>query len=347
MPHSVAIAGASGYAGGELLRLLAGTPQYRITAVAASSQVGQTVGQVHPNLAGDPDLASLTFTDAADPALRAVDLLFLALPHGQSAALVEGLPREGPAIVDLGADFRLRRAEDWASYYAGRHAGSWTYGLPELPGARSAVRASRRVANPGCYATSVILALEPALTAGLVDAGGVVVTAASGTSGAGRAPSTAQLASEVMGSMSAYKVGGTHQHTPEIEQALGQASSDRVRVSFTPFLAPMPRGIIASSSAPLLPGTDAASLRSAYAERYADEPFVHLLPEGTWPRTADVFGSNAVHMQVAVDTHAGRAVVISVLDNLVKGAAGQALQNANLMLGLAEEVGLTRVGVAP
>ena len=321
--------------------------EYHVSAVAAASQVGHTVGQVHPNLSGDQALASLTFTEATDPAFAQADLVFLALPHGQSAPIVESLPVNGPRIVDLGADFRLRHASSWEAYYSGQHAGCWTYGLPELPGARAAVRASRRVANPGCYATSVILAVGPLVAARLIEPQGIVVTAASGTSGAGRAPSIGQLAAEVMGSMSAYKVGGVHQHTPEIEQALAESTGEEVRVSFTPFLAPMPRGIIASCSAPLAAGVSLAGLRSALAERYAEEPFVHLLPDGAWPRTADVLGSNAVHLQVAVDEHARRAIVIAVLDNLVKGAAGQALQNANLMLGLAEDAGLTRVGVAP
>ncbi|HAN72168.1 MAG TPA: N-acetyl-gamma-glutamyl-phosphate reductase, partial [Actinobacteria bacterium] len=230
--------------------------------------------------------------------------------------------------------------------YGGSHAGTWTYGLPELPGARDAIRESLRVANPGCYPTSVTLAMAPVLAAGLV-APDVVIVAASGTSGAGRKPSDALLATQVMGSMSAYKVGGSHQHTPEMEQTLSASAGVPVTVSFTPLLAPMPRGILATVSAPMNGSTSVGDVRSALTEAYADEPFVHVLPEGHWPQTSSVAGSNAVHLQCAVDEHAGRVVVVSAIDNLGKGAAGQALQNANLMLGLDEGLGLSMNGVAP
>ena len=347
MVTSVAVAGASGYAGGELLRMLSAVPAFQIVAVSAATNAGQTVGQVHPNLVGRAELAQLTLVETTDLPLADVDLLFLALPHGQSARVVADLAPAGPCVVDLGADFRLERSADWQAYYAGPHAGTWTYGLPELPGARSAIAQSRLVANPGCYATAVIVSLEPLLAHGLVEPEDIVVTASSGTSGAGRAPTGNLLASEVMGSMSAYKVGGIHQHTPEIEQALRTAGNAPVRLSFTPFLAPMPRGIISSASARVRPGVTLERLRSALLDRYAAEAFVHVLDEGSWPRTSDVLGGNGVHLQVAFDAHAGRAVVICVLDNLVKGAAGQAIQNANLMLGLPEETGLSVTGVAP
>jgi N-acetyl-gamma-glutamyl-phosphate reductase len=284
---------------------------------------------------------------ATDPDVLAdADLVFLALPHGESAALVEQLPPD-LAIVDLGADFRLHDAASWLAYYGGAHAGRWTYGLPELPGQRERVLGSLRVANPGCYATSVAVGLAPVLAAGLASTRDIVVVAASGTSGAGRKASDALLASQVMGSMSAYKVGGVHQHTPEMEQSLSEAAGSEVSLSFTPLLAPMPRGIVATCTAVAEEGTTEDAVREALVAAYADEPFVHVLPAGAWPQTSSVAGSNGVHVQCAVDQHAGRVVVVSALDNLGKGAAGQAVQNANLVLGLPETRGLTAIGVAP
>ncbi len=337
------VAGASGYAGGELLRLLAAHPDIEIGPIAAGTSAGQPVGALHPNLTTLADRPMLP-TDAAT--LADADIVFLALPHGESAALVADLPADLP-VVDLGADFRLRDGAAWRQYYNPSHAGSWTYGLPELSGQRAAVAASRRVANPGCYATAVALALAPVLAAGLAAPADVVVVAASGTSGAGRKPTDPLLASQVMGSMSPYKVGGVHQHTPEMEQSLSDACGWAVTLSFTPLLAPMPRGIVATCTAAASPGATTASVRAALAEAYADEPFVHLLPSGVWPQTSSVAGTNAVHLQAAVDDHAGRVVIVSALDNLGKGAAGQAVQNANLVLGLAEQAGLTANGVAP
>jgi N-acetyl-gamma-glutamyl-phosphate reductase len=341
------IAGASGYAGGELLRLLAGHPDIEVAALAAGGRAGEPLAAVHPNLANLGD-RRLVATEAA--VLADADIVFLALPHGESAAIVGQLPVDLP-VVDLGADFRLDDPADWQQYYGGAHAGTWTYGLPELlvPGGRqrAAIAASRRIANPGCYATSVALALAPVLAAGLADCDDIVVVAASGTSGAGRKASDALLATQVMGSMSAYKVGGVHQHTPEMEQSLAGAAGRPVTLSFTPLLAPMPRGIVATCTAAAAPGVDEQAVRAALADAYADEPFVHVLPEGAWPQTGSVGGSNAVQLQCAVDAHAGRVVVVSAIDNLGKGAAGQALQNANLILGLDETSGLTANGVAP
>jgi len=264
-------------------------------------------------------------------------------------------------IVDLGAGFRLADPASWARYYGGEHAGTWTYGLPELPGARERIRASARVAAPGCYATASILALAPLLASGLAEPADIVIVAASGTSGAGRAPAPNLMGSEVMGAMSAYKAGGVHRHTPEIEEALqGVLAPDgagpRVTISFTPTLAPMPRGILATATARLAGDAAAADagevaattlLRESIGAAYAGETFVHLLPEGYWPGTGATAGSNAAQLQAAADAHAGRAVVVTAIDNLGKGAAGQALQNANLMLGLPESAGLTVYGVAP
>ncbi|MEV0726088.1 N-acetyl-gamma-glutamyl-phosphate reductase [Micromonospora purpureochromogenes] len=329
----VAVAGASGYAGGELLRLVAGHPEFDLVAATAHRQAGQPVSAVHPQLAG-LDL-TLTATDPA--ALADADLVFLALPHGESAALAAALPAT-VKVVDLGADHRLHDADAWARYYGGPHAGAWTYGLPELPGQRAAIAAATRVASTGCYAVATTLALAPLIATGAVFPTDVVVVAASGTSGAGRAAKAHLLGSEVMGDLSPYKVGA-HQHVPEIKQATGATS-----LSFTPVLAPMPRGILATVTA--VPTGD-ADPRDVLARAYADAPFVHVLPEGAWPHTAATAGSNSCHLQAGVDVDSGRVIVVSAIDNLGKGAAGQAVQCANLMLGLPETTGLSAFGVAP
>ncbi|MGC1215422.1 MAG: N-acetyl-gamma-glutamyl-phosphate reductase [Micromonospora sp.] len=329
----VAVAGASGYAGGELLRLVAGHPEFDLVAATAHSQAGQPVSAVHPQLAG----LDLVF-GATDPAALAdADLVFLALPHGESAAVAADLP-ETVKVVDLGADHRLRDPRAWDRYYGGAHAGAWTYGLPELPGQRTEIAAATRVANTGCYAVATILALAPLIAAGAVSPADVVVVAASGTSGAGRSAKAHLLGSEVMGDLSPYKVGA-HQHVPEIKQATGATG-----LSLTPVLAPMPRGILATVTA--VPTGD-ADPRAVLAAAYADAPFVHVLPEGAWPHTAATAGSNSCHLQATVDVDSGRVIVVSAIDNLGKGAAGQALQNANLMLGLPETTGLSAFGVAP
>lgn len=329
----VAVAGASGYAGGELLRLIAGHPELDLVAATAHSQAGAPVSAVHPQLVG-LDLM-LSPTDPA--ALAGADLVFLALPHGESAALAAALPA-GVRVVDLGADHRLRDADGWRAYYTGHHAGTWTYGLPELPGQRAEIAASERVAATGCYAVATILALAPLLAAGVAAVEDVVVVAASGTSGAGKSPKAHLLGSEVMGDLSPYKVG-RHQHVPEIKQATGARS-----LSFTPVLAPMPRGILATVTA--LP-TGGADPREVLAAAYADAAFVHVLPEGAWPHTAATLGSNSCHLQACVDVDSGRLIVVSAIDNLGKGAAGQAVQCANLMLGLPETAGLSVYGVSP
>jgi len=340
----VAVAGASGYAGGELLRLIAGHPGLELGPVTGDASAGRPVTDAHPQLAL---LAGRVFERTAPELLADADLVFLALPHQESAALAAGLP-ESVKIVDLSASFRLADPAAWAAFYGGNHAGTWTYGLPELPGAREKIAASSRVASPGCHATAVIVALSPLLAGGLAEPSDIVVTSASGTSGAGRSPARHLLATEIMGSMSPYKVGGVHRHTPEIEQALGEVAAGACTVSFTPFLAPMPRGILASCTARLAgDAAPAAAVRQAVAAAYADEVFVHVLPEGQWPATAATAGSNAVHLQVAVDARTGRIIVVSALDNLGKGAAGQAVQAANLMLGLPETAGLAAHGVAP
>jgi len=338
MGLTVGVAGASGYAGGELLRLLSAHPDLEVGVVTAHASVGEPLGAVHPQLSS---LADRVLEPTSAGALAGADLVFLALPHGQSAALAAGLPA-GTPVVDLGADHRLVDPAAWARHYGGPHPGAWTYGLPELPGQRDEIAASGRVAATGCYAVAVILALAPLLAAGLVEPDDVVAVAASGTSGAGRAPAAHLLGSEVMSDLSPYRVGA-HQHVPEILQATGARS-----LSLTPVLAPLPRGILATVTArPARPGLDADEVRAALAGAYAGEPFVRVLPAGQWPHTAATLGSNAAHLQAAVDASSGRVIVCSAIDNLGKGAAGQAVQCANLMLGLPETGGLTADGVAP
>jgi N-acetyl-gamma-glutamyl-phosphate reductase len=342
MGLSVAIAGASGYAGGELLRLLDAHPELSVEVVAAASNAGELVTSVHPHLR---QYEGQVFEATEPSRLAQADVVFLALPHGQSAGIAAQLPGH-VLVVDLGADFRLRDAASWQQFYGGTHAGSWTYGLPELAGARRAIATSRRIASPGCYATAITLALAPLFAADLAEPADIVVVAASGTTGAGRAVKQHLMASQVMGSLSPYKVGGTHQHTPEIEQSLSDVAGQPVSMSFTPVLAPMPRGILATCTAKAKSGTTAAALGAAFAV-YEGEAFVHLLSDGEWPQTGATLGSNSAHLQVTLDDHSGRIVVVSALDNLTKGAAGQALQNANIALGLDETTALPAIGVAP
>jgi N-acetyl-gamma-glutamyl-phosphate reductase len=338
MGTTAAVAGASGYAGGELLRLLLGHPELAVGPLAAGSSAGRPVHEVHPHL---PALAGRSFVETDPDVLAEADVVFLALPHGESAAVAAALP-PGLPVVDLGADHRLGDPAAWERFYGTPHAGTWVYGLPEL--FREDLPGETRVAAPGCYPTAVSLALAPLLAAGLAEPDDVVVVAASGTSGAGRAAKANLLGSEVMGDLSAYKVGA-HQHAPEIRQTLGRAAGAAVGLSFTPVLAPMPRGILATCTARTT--ATAEQLRAALRARYDDEPFVHVLPDGAWPHTAATIGSNSCHLQVAVDEDAGRAVVVSAIDNLGKGAAGQALQCANLLLDLPETAGLSASGVAP
>jgi N-acetyl-gamma-glutamyl-phosphate reductase len=342
MTVRVAVAGASGYAGGELLRLLLTHPGVEIGALTGNSNAGQRLGALQPHLL---PLADRVLEATTPEVLAGHEVVFLALPHGQSAAVAEQL---GPdvLVIDVGADFRLADAVDWERFYGSPHAGTWPYGLPELPGARAALEGSRRVAVPGCYPTSVTLALFPAYAADLAEPEAVIV-AASGTSGAGKAAKPHLLGSEVMGSMTPYGVGGGHRHTPEMIQNLSAVAGERVGVSFTPMLAPMPRGILATCSAKAKPGVTAETVRDAYTKAYADEPFVHLLPEGQWPATGSVVGSNAVHVQVAYDPAAGRVIAVAAIDNLTKGTAGGAVQSMNIALGLDETTGLPTIGVAP
>ena len=344
MTVRVAIAGATGYAGGELLRLLLGHPAAEIGALTAGASAGSRLGQHQPHLR---PLADRVVQETTPETLAGHDVVFLALPHGASGAVAAQLDPD-TLVVDCGADFRLSDSAAWQHYYNSPHAGTWPYGLPELPGQRERLAAARAIAVPGCYPTTATLALLPAITAGLTDAHDVVVVAASGPSGAGRALKPHLLAAELMGSASAYGVGGVHRHTPEMLQNFAACGAEAPTVSFTPVLVPMSRGILATCTAPLRSdSTTQAETYAAYAEAYLHEPFVHLLPEGQWPQTQSVLGSNAVHVQVAVDRNAGRLIAVAALDNLTKGTAGGAVQCMNLALGLPETTGLTSVGVAP
>jgi N-acetyl-gamma-glutamyl-phosphate reductase len=344
----VAVSGASGYAGGEVLRLLAAHPDVEIGAVTAHSNAGDRLGAHQPHLRS---LADRVLEPTTPQALSGHDVVVLALPHGASGAVAARL---GPdvLVLDCGADHRLADPAAWRDYYGSEHAGTWPYGMPELLHAgggrqRDVLRGVSRVAVPGCNVTAVTLAVQPGVAAGLVDPSALTATLAVGYSGAGRSLKTHLLAAEGLGAAVPYAVGGTHRHIPEIEQNLRLAGAERVRVTFTPVLVPMSRGILATVTAPLLPGADAARVRAAWADAYADEPFVQLLPEGQWPTSAATVGANTALVQVAVDRRAGTVVALCALDNLVKGTAGAAVQSMNLALGLPEATGLTTEGVAP
>jgi N-acetyl-gamma-glutamyl-phosphate reductase len=333
----VGVIGASGYAGGELLRLLESHPVFELTTIAAGGNAGEDIATVHPHLIS---LRGRKFQGTTPEIFQNIDLVFLALPHGESAKLLSQIPSD-VKVVDLGADFRLTDSAKWEKYYGGNYAGKWSYGLPELPGAREEIKRVSRIANPGCYATAITLAIAP--LANLIDTSDIVAVAASGTTGAGRSNKVSLSASEVANSLISYKFGGVHQHTPEIEEAISTQVQREVRVSFTPILAPMPRGILATVTAK----TDASyqEVRETYAEFAARERFVELLPEGVLPKTGSVIGSNFIQVQVALDQHTSRVVVATAIDNLGKGASSQAIQNANLISGLAEDDGISSIGI--
>lgn len=334
----IGIVGASGYAGGELLRLLSNHPNFEISFIAAYANAGEPITGVHPHLT---EFEGKSFSSVKVDDLNKCDLVFTALPHGESAKIVGQFNKE-VKIVDLGADYRLTDRSQWDKYYEGSYAGSWTYGLPELTD-HELIAQSKYVANPGCYATAIALSIAPVLTE--IDSEDIVVVAASGTTGAGRTAKVTLLGSEVMNSLTSYKFGGVHQHTPEIEQILTLISNKSVKISFTPILAPMPRGILATVTAKLHSSTSENKIRSIYSDFYRKSKFVSLLSEGQMPMSSSVLGTNNALMQIAVDSHVNRIVVSTVIDNLGKGAAGQAIQNANLMCNLAEDAGLRLAGV--
>ena len=330
----IGVVGASGYAGGELLRLLAFHPHFEVSAITAHSNAGELITSVHPQL---QSYAGKSFCAFSPADFATCDLIFLALPHGESAKVIAQLPKSAK-IVDLGADYRLESADQWSKYYGGDHAGAWTYGLADIEPFKSLISQSTKVANPGCYATSIALGAAPA--ASIADLSDVVVVAASGTTGAGRSAKINLIASEVAGSLTSYKFGGVHQHTPEIEQALTKISGIQAKISFTPILAPMPRGILSTITAKLAKKVTTEEAHSLYVKYFADSQFVTVLPIGVMPKTAALTGSNHVQIQVAVDEHTSRLVISVAIDNLGKGAAAQAIQNANLMCGLDEAAGL-------
>ena len=335
---NVGVVGASGYAGGELLRLLSNHPIFKLAYISAGSNAGELITAIHPHLT---NFAEQKFESTDMSRINKCDLVFIALPHGESAKLISQINEE-VKIIDLGADFRLSEESSWDKYYSGNYAGKWIYGLPEIIGATEIAKQTR-VANPGCYATAISLAIAPVIS--FIDASDLVVVAASGTSGAGRSAKVELLGSEVMNSLSVYKFGGVHQHTPEIEECLSEFSDSKVKISFTPILAPMPRGILATVTGKLNKPVSIEDIRKSFREFYQDSAFVSLLPEAIMPRTSSVSGTNNVQIQVAIDQHTQRVIVTSVIDNLGKGAAGQAIQNANLICGFNEKLGLVNLAV--
>ncbi|MDA8164870.1 MAG: N-acetyl-gamma-glutamyl-phosphate reductase [Desulfobacteraceae bacterium] len=342
----VGIIGASGYTGAELARLLCRHPEVELTVVTSRQYAGQPLSRVFPSLQGRVDLACENL-DAAELAARA-DLFFAAVPHQTAMAIVPQLLAAGKKVVDLSADFRIRDAAVYEQWYQPHTAkdvlAEAVYGLPELH--REAIQKARLVANPGCYPTSALLGLAPLLKAGLVDPETLIIDSKSGTSGAGRGAQVGTLYCEVADGFRAYKVG-EHRHTPEIEQEIGRLCGRPVTVSFTPHLVPMSRGILSTIYARLLRKTTPQEVGSLYADFYRNEPFVRLCAAGTYPATQYVRGSNCCDIGCKIDERTGRIVVLAAIDNLVKGAAGQAVQNMNLVCGLEEGLGLEVVPLFP
>ncbi|MGW8481500.1 N-acetyl-gamma-glutamyl-phosphate reductase [Microbacterium sp. NPDC055903] len=347
MTYTVAVSGASGYAGGEILRLLAGHPDIEIRTVTAHSNAGQPLVQHQPHLRS---LAHLELQETTPEILSGHDIVFLALPHGQSGQYTDALG-DVPLVIDAGADHRLTSQDAWDAFYGGAFHEPWAYGVPELVTGghkqRDELRGARRIAAPGCNASTVSLSLAPGVAAGVIDPGDIVSVLAVGPSGAGKSLKTNLLASEILGTSNPYAVGGTHRHIPEIQQALRGAGARDPRISFTPVIVPMSRGILATSTAPIADGVSDAAIRDAWESAYADETFVQLLPAGQFPRTADVLGANTALMGLAIDRAANRVTVVAAVDNLVKGTAGAAIQSMNIALGLPEARALTVNGVAP
>ncbi len=356
MTYSVAVSGASGYAGGEILRLLAAHPDIEIRTVTAHSNAGQPLIQQQPHLRS---LAHLTLQETTPETLAGHDIVFLALPHGQSGQYTDALGAT-PLVIDAGADHRLTSQGAWDDFYGGDFHEPWAYGVPELlvggVKQREVLRGASRIAAPGCNASTVSLSLAPGVAAGVIDPADIVSVLAVGPSGAGRSLKTNLLASEILGTANPYAVGGTHRHIPEIRQALAAAApstgqgvdpGDGIRISFTPVIVPMSRGILATSSAPIVGDASDADIRAAWEQAYGDETFVQLLPAGEFPRTADVLGANTALVGLAIDRPAGRVTVVTAVDNLVKGTAGAAIQSMNLALGLPESRALSLNGVAP
>lgn len=348
MTYSVAVSGASGYAGGEILRILAGHPDVDIRTVTAHSHAGQTLISQQPHLRS---LAHLTLQDTTPEVLSGHDIVFLALPHGQSGQYTDAL-RDVGLVIDAGADHRLADPADWQAFYSGPFHEPWAYGVPELPvpggKQRRNLVGATRIAAPGCNASTVSLSLAPGVAAGVIETADIVTVLAVGPSGAGKSLKPHLLGAELLGSANPYSVGGVHRHIPEVKQALRAAgATGDIRLSFTPVIVPMARGILATSSARIAAGATDAEIRDAWEQAYADETFVHVLPEGQYPRTADVLGANTALIGLHIDRDAGRVTVVAAVDNLVKGTAGAAVQSMNIALGLPEGRALTVNGVAP
>lgn len=361
--YTVAVAGATGYAGGEALRILAAHPNFEVTCVAGHSSVGDKLGKHMPHI---PQLADLVVEDTTPEVLNGHDVIILALPHGASGALASQLDPNA-VVVDLGADHRLEEKSAWDAFYGGDFYQHWTYGMPELitgietdgsySRQREALPGTKRIAGPGCNVTATTLALQPGIAQGLVEPKDIVADLVVGYSGAGKnLKRTNLLAAEAFGSALPYSVGGTHRHIPEILQNFAHAAgksaaeADDYTLSFTPILAPMARGILATVSAKLTDkalGMTDAEIRQVWLDAYEGQDFMVVLPEGVMPATANIIGSNAAHIQVVVDHHAGRLLAFAAIDNLNRGTAGQAVQSLNVALGLPEDAGLTKIGVAP
>lgn len=361
--YTVAVAGATGYAGGEALRILAAHPNFEVTCVAGHSSVGDKLGKHMPHI---PQLADLVVEDTTPEVLNGHDVIILALPHGASGALASQLDPNA-VVVDLGADHRLEEKSAWDAFYGGDFYQHWTYGMPELitgvaadgsySRQREALPGAKRIAGPGCNVTATTLALQPGIAQGLVEPKDIVADLVVGYSGAGKnLKRTNLLAAEAFGSALPYSVGGTHRHIPEILQNFAHAAgksvaeADDYTLAFTPILAPMARGILATVSAKLTDkalGMTDAEIRQVWLDAYEGQDFMVVLPEGVMPATANIIGSNAAHIQVVVDHHAGRLLAFAAIDNLNRGTAGQAVQSLNVALGLPEDAGLTKIGVAP
>lgn len=347
MTIKVAVAGASGYAGGEILRLLLSHPSYlsgelEIGALTAGSSAGTPISELMPHI---PQLADRVIEETTPESLAGHDVVFLGLPHGHSAEIGRQLSDE-TVVIDCAADFRLQDAGEWTHYYGGEHNGSWPYGIPEMPGHREQLAGATRIAVPGCFPTGATLALLPAVAAGLITPD-IAVVAITGVSGAGKKAAVPLIGAETMGNLRAYNTSGKHRHTPELTQNLAEVTDEEINVSFTPVLAPLPRGILTTASAPLREGVTQDAATETYRAFYQDEPFVHLLPVGHQPETQSVVGSNMCHVQVEVDERSGRLLMTSAIDNLTKGTGGAAVQCMNIALGLPETAGLPQVGVAP
>jgi len=351
MSFSVAIAGASGYAGGELARILAAHPECEVTTLAAHSSAQHSVQSVHPHLSS---YAGLTFSETTVDSLAGHDVIALALPHGESGALGEALRARGGhrLLLDLGADRRLQDPREWDKFYGGEFSDPFVYGMPELtrshgPTQRELLADAQEIAIPGCNATAVTLALAPLLGAGVINPTDISAVLAVGSSGAGKSLRTDLLGAELSGSARAYAVGGIHRHIPEIRQNFFVAAGVHTTVSMTPVLVPMSRGILATCSASLTKNHSAAELHGILKDVYRYEAAVVVRELGSFPATGDVLGSNTLALGVGVDESVNRVIVVAALDNLGKGTAGAAVQSMNIALALDETLGLSFDGIAP